>query len=64
MRDVCDLGQMLYYNWKWVWYVTAIMFLLNNTFIQVSALFPFVLIPINNSSRVSMSWLAPNISIP
>ncbi|KAL9122868.1 MAG: hypothetical protein Q9187_000579 [Circinaria calcarea] len=34
VRDVCDLGQMLFYNWKWVWYVTAIMFLLNNTFIQ------------------------------
>ena len=34
VRDVCDLGQMLYFNWKWVWYVTAIMFLLNNTFIQ------------------------------
>ena len=37
VRDVCDLGQMLFFGWKWVWYVTAIMFLLNNTFIQVSA---------------------------
>lgn len=35
IRDVCDLGQMLYYGWTWVWYVTAAMFLLNNTFIQV-----------------------------
>ena len=35
LRDVCDVGQMLYFNWRWVWYVTAIMFLLNNTFIQV-----------------------------
>ena len=34
VRDVCDLGQMLFYNWKWVWYATAAMFLLNNTFIQ------------------------------
>ncbi|KAL8717959.1 MAG: hypothetical protein Q9225_004850 [Loekoesia sp. 1 TL-2023] len=34
VRDVCDLGQMLYYGWRWVWYGTAIMFLLNNTFIQ------------------------------
>ena len=34
VRDVCDLGQMLFYNWKWVWYATAVMFLLNNTFIQ------------------------------
>ncbi|MCJ1308174.1 hypothetical protein MMC25_001826 [Agyrium rufum] len=34
VRDVCDLGQMLFYNWRWVWYATAVMFLLNNTFIQ------------------------------
>ncbi|KAL9595141.1 MAG: hypothetical protein Q9219_006629 [cf. Caloplaca sp. 3 TL-2023] len=34
IRDVCDLGQMLYYGWRWVWYGTAAMFLLNNTFIQ------------------------------
>lgn len=36
IRDVCDLGQMLYYGWPWVWYATAVMFLLNNTFIEVS----------------------------
>lgn len=35
IRDVCDVGQMLYYGWRWVWYATAVMFLLNNTFIQV-----------------------------
>ncbi|KAL8743507.1 MAG: hypothetical protein Q9190_004159 [Brigantiaea leucoxantha] len=34
VRDVCDLGQMLFWGWKWVWYATAVMFLLNNTFIQ------------------------------
>ncbi|KAI4113906.1 MAG: hypothetical protein LQ345_005212 [Seirophora villosa] len=34
IRDVCDLGQMLYYGWPWVWYATAVMFLLNNTFIE------------------------------
>ncbi|KAI4184699.1 MAG: hypothetical protein L6R41_004560 [Letrouitia leprolyta] len=34
IRDICDLGQMLYYGWRWVWYATAVMFLLNNTFIQ------------------------------
>ncbi|KAL8661154.1 MAG: hypothetical protein Q9202_005869 [Teloschistes flavicans] len=34
IRDVCDLGQLLYYGWRWVWYLTAVMFLLNNTFIQ------------------------------
>lgn len=36
-RDVCDIGQMLFWNSKWAWYATAIMFLLNNTFIQVRA---------------------------
>ena len=36
LRDVCDVGQALYWNWRWVWYFTAAMFLLNNTFIQVS----------------------------
>ncbi len=36
LRDVCDVGQMLYFGWTWVWYLTAAMFLLNNTFIQVS----------------------------
>ena len=35
VRDVCDLGQMLFWNWKWAWWFTAVMFLLNNTFIQV-----------------------------
>ena len=34
-RDVTDIGQMLFWNSKWAWYATAIMFLLNNTFIQV-----------------------------
>ncbi|KAM0799709.1 transmembrane amino acid transporter protein-domain-containing protein [Usnea florida] len=34
IRDVCDVGQMLYFGWTWVWYLTAAMFLLNNTFIQ------------------------------
>ncbi|MCJ1367370.1 hypothetical protein MMC16_006503 [Acarospora aff. strigata] len=34
IRDVCDVGQMLFWGKKWVWYLTAIMFLLNNTFIQ------------------------------
>lgn len=39
VRDVYDIGQMLFFNWRWVWYVAAAMFLLNKTFIQVS-LFP------------------------
>ena len=35
LRDICDVGQMLYFGWTWAWYLTAAMFLLNNTFIQV-----------------------------
>ncbi|TGO09902.1 hypothetical protein BTUL_0150g00050 [Botrytis tulipae] len=33
LRDVCDVGQMLF-GGRWAWHATAIMFLLNNTFIQ------------------------------
>ncbi|KAI2778916.1 transmembrane amino acid transporter protein-domain-containing protein [Daldinia loculata] len=34
VRDVCDIGQMLFWGQKWAWYFTAFMFILNNTFIQ------------------------------
>jgi hypothetical protein len=34
VRDVTDIGQMLFWNSKIAWYATAVMFLLNNTFIQ------------------------------
>ncbi|KAF3348486.1 hypothetical protein VdG2_03368 [Verticillium dahliae VDG2] len=34
VRDVCDVGQMIFWNKKWAWWWTAIMFALNNTFIQ------------------------------
>lgn len=34
VRDVCDIGQMLYWNSRWAWWFTAVMFVLNNTFIQ------------------------------
>ncbi|WPG99215.1 Hypothetical protein R9X50_00202600 [Acrodontium crateriforme] len=34
VKDVCDIGQMLFWNQKWAWWFTAVMFLLNNTFIQ------------------------------
>lgn len=34
VRDVCDIGQMLFWNSKWAWWFTAVMFVLNNTFIQ------------------------------
>lgn len=36
IRDVCDIGQYLFWNSKIAWWATAVMFLLNNTFIQVS----------------------------
>jgi hypothetical protein len=35
VRDVCDIGQMLFWGSTWAWYATAVMFVLNNTFIQV-----------------------------
>ena len=35
VRDVCDIGQLLFWNSKWAWWFTAVMFVLNNTFIQV-----------------------------
>ncbi|KAK2053341.1 transmembrane amino acid transporter [Colletotrichum caudatum] len=31
VRDVCDIGQMLFWGKKWAWYATAVMFILNNT---------------------------------
>ena len=34
VRDVCDLGQMLFWNSKIAWWATAVMFILNNVFIQ------------------------------
>ena len=34
VRDVCDLGQMLFWGQQWAWWATAVMFVLNNTFIQ------------------------------
>lgn len=34
VRDVCDIGQMLFWNSRTAWYATAVMFILNNTFIQ------------------------------
>lgn len=37
VRDVCDIGQMLFWGKKWAWYATAVMFVLNNTFIMVSS---------------------------
>ena len=34
VRDVCDIGQTLFWGKEWAWWATAFMFVLNNTFIQ------------------------------
>jgi hypothetical protein len=34
VRDISDIGQMLFWGKKWAWWATAVMFVLNNTFIQ------------------------------
>jgi hypothetical protein len=34
VRDVCDIGQTLFWGKEWAWWATAAMFTLNNTFIQ------------------------------
>ncbi|QDS74432.1 hypothetical protein FKW77_006178 [Venturia effusa] len=34
VKDACDIGQMLFWNKKWAWWFTGVMFVLNNTFIQ------------------------------
>ncbi|KAF2869827.1 transmembrane amino acid transporter protein-domain-containing protein [Massariosphaeria phaeospora] len=34
VRDVCDLGQMIFWNHKAAFWFTAVMFILNNTFIM------------------------------
>lgn len=34
VRDVCDIGQTLFWGKEWAWWATAAMFVLNNTFIQ------------------------------
>lgn len=35
IRDICDIAQYLFWDSKIAWWLTATMFLLNNTFIQV-----------------------------
>lgn len=30
IRDVCDLGQMIFWDKKWAFYFTAVMFILNS----------------------------------
>jgi hypothetical protein len=37
VRDVCDLGQMIFWNKKWAFYFTAVMFLLNSKMLDQSS---------------------------
>ncbi|KIJ23165.1 hypothetical protein M422DRAFT_107471, partial [Sphaerobolus stellatus SS14] len=32
--SVCDIGQLLFGGARWAWHATAVMFVLNNVFIQ------------------------------
>jgi len=34
VKDVCDVGKVIFWNNNWAWWFTAVMFILNNTFIQ------------------------------
>lgn len=34
VRDVCDLGELIFWNKKWAFWITSTMFILNNTFIM------------------------------
>lgn len=34
LKNVCDIGQHLFWGKKWAWYATAVCFLANNTLIQ------------------------------
>jgi len=34
VKDVCDVGKIIFWNSNWAWWFTAVMFILNNTFIQ------------------------------
>jgi len=60
IRDVCDLGQMIFYNHRWAFWFTAVMFILNNTFIQVRALMFLVFALKLTHCRVYTAWLAPS----
>lgn len=39
VRDICDIGQMLFWGHEWAWWWTAFMFVLNNTFIAALHVF-------------------------
>lgn len=34
LRNICDIGQVLFGGYRWAWYATALCFLLNNVLIQ------------------------------
>lgn len=39
VRDICDIGQMLFWGHEWAWWWTAFMFVMNNTFIAALHVF-------------------------
>jgi amino acid permease len=61
VRDVCDIGQMLFWGQTWAWYATAVAFILNNTFIQYGGCSLLFKIYMLMSLGAYMFWLARNI---
>jgi amino acid permease len=61
VRDVCDIGQMLFWGKTWAWYATAVAFILNNTFIQYGSCYLPYKIHMLMSLGAFMFWLARNI---
>jgi hypothetical protein len=62
VRDVCDIGQYLFWDSKIAWYMTAVMFLLNNTFIQVFISYCNICHADSNPLRACIAWSVPNTS--
>ncbi|KAF8530247.1 transmembrane amino acid transporter protein-domain-containing protein [Hysterangium stoloniferum] len=62
IQSVCDIGQMLFWGSKWAWRATAVMFILNNTFIQGTSLHCIVgaklLNTLSNSAMCTIAFSA------
>lgn len=56
MRDVCDIGQMLFWGKKWAWYATAVMFILNNTVRLQRSPISHILLTIDSSFKSVTQW--------
>nr|POE47880.1 n amino acid transport system protein [Quercus suber] len=59
VKDVCDIGQMLFWNQRWAWWATAVMFILNNTFIMVhvTSIFGLELVLTIASGSTLSDWI-------